>query len=197
IFGKMVVIEVPREYGYVVLVGTSSVFVALWHGIRVLLARKKFGIKYPTMYSDSNIVFNCIQRAHGNFLENYPQFLFLLLVGGLSHPKLSTFGGILYLLGRIVYALGYSTGAGCCQLHDLSEKLKKKKNRSPSMANAASVLDLLLKQRVNANDNFKTLYAQVKEIAAKLNIKEEIPRVCRLQTARNNVPYSTEEYYYR
>ncbi|GBO21920.1 hypothetical protein AVEN_164077-1, partial [Araneus ventricosus] len=102
---------------------------------------------YPTMYSDSNIVFNCIQRAHGNFLENYPQFLFLLLVGGLSHPKLSTVGGILYLLGRIVYALGYSTG--------------------------------------------------VKEIAAKLDIKEEIPRVCCLQTARNNVPYSKEEEYYR
>ncbi|GBN90082.1 hypothetical protein AVEN_128254-1 [Araneus ventricosus] len=37
----------------------------------------------------------------------------------------------------------------------------------------------------------------VKEIAAKLDIKEEIPRVCRLQTARNTVPYSTEEEYYR
>ncbi|GBM30299.1 repressor of the inhibitor of the protein kinase [Araneus ventricosus] len=35
------------------------------------------------------------------------------------------------------------------------------------------------------------------EIAAKLDIKEEIPRVCRLQTASNNVPYSTEEEYYR
>ncbi|GBL60750.1 repressor of the inhibitor of the protein kinase [Araneus ventricosus] len=43
----------------------------------------------------------------------------------------------------------------------------------------------------------RTLYAQVKEIAAKLDIKEEIPRVCRLQTARNNVPDSTEEYYRR
>ncbi|GBL92759.1 hypothetical protein AVEN_269734-1, partial [Araneus ventricosus] len=63
--------------------------------------------------------------------------------------------------------------------------------------NVTSVLDLLSKQRVNANDNFKTLYAQVKEIAAKLDIKEEIPRVCRLQTARNNVPYSAEEEYYR
>lgn len=41
----MVVVEIPREYGYVVLVGTSSVFVAMWHGIRVSLARKKFGIK--------------------------------------------------------------------------------------------------------------------------------------------------------
>ncbi|GBM52843.1 hypothetical protein AVEN_154174-1 [Araneus ventricosus] len=50
---------------------------------------------------------------------------------------------------------------------------------------------------VNAKDNFKTLYAQAKEIAAKLDIKEEIPRVRRLQTARNNVPYSTEEEYYR
>ncbi|GBN51916.1 repressor of the inhibitor of the protein kinase [Araneus ventricosus] len=37
----------------------------------------------------------------------------------------------------------------------------------------------------------------VKEIAVKLDIKEEIPRACRLQTARNNVPDSTEEEYYR
>ncbi|GBO35781.1 hypothetical protein AVEN_30132-1, partial [Araneus ventricosus] len=37
-----------------------------------------------------------------------------------------------------------------------------------------------------------------KEIAAKLDIKEEIPRVSRLQTAGNNVPDSTEEEeYYR
>ncbi|GBO01513.1 hypothetical protein AVEN_36108-1 [Araneus ventricosus] len=40
-------------------------------------------------------------------------------------------------------------------------------------------------------------HSGVKEIAAKLGIKEEIPRVCRLQTARNNVPDSTEEEYYR
>ncbi|GBO17508.1 hypothetical protein AVEN_129048-1 [Araneus ventricosus] len=65
------------------------------------------------------------------------------------------------------------------------------------MANVTSVSDLLSKQRVNAKDNFKTLYAQVKKIAAKFDIKEEIPRVCRLQTDRNNVPDSTEEEYYR
>ncbi|GBO46012.1 hypothetical protein AVEN_108764-1 [Araneus ventricosus] len=34
-------------------------------------------------------------------------------------------------------------------------------------------------------------------MAAKLDIKEEIPRVCRLRTALNNVPDSTEEEYYR
>ncbi|GBL81624.1 repressor of the inhibitor of the protein kinase [Araneus ventricosus] len=82
--------------------------------------------------------------------------------------------------------------------HNLSEKLQKKHiDLSEAIANVTSVLDLLSKQRVNANDNFKTLYAQVKEIASKLDIKEEIPRICRLQTARNNVPYSTEEEYYR
>ncbi|GBN72353.1 putative RNA-directed DNA polymerase from transposon X-element [Araneus ventricosus] len=44
---------------------------------------------------------------------------------------------------------------------------------------------------------FDRMWHNVKEIAAKLDIKEEISRVCRLQTARNNVPYSTEEEYYR
>ncbi|GBN51906.1 repressor of the inhibitor of the protein kinase [Araneus ventricosus] len=81
--------------------------------------------------------------------------------------------------------------------HDLSEKLKKNIDVSQAIANVTSVLDLLSKQRVNANDNFKILYSQVKELAAKLDIKEDIPRVCRLQTTRNNVPYSTEEYYRR
>ncbi|GBN56072.1 hypothetical protein AVEN_216501-1 [Araneus ventricosus] len=75
--------------------------------------------------------------------------------------------------------------------------MKKHRSFSQAIANVTSVLDLLSKQRVDANDNIKTLYTQVKEIAAKLDIKEEIPRVCRLQTARNNVPYSTEEEYYR
>ncbi|GBM31566.1 hypothetical protein AVEN_11741-1 [Araneus ventricosus] len=41
------------------------------------------------------------------------------------------------------------------------------------------------------------MYAQVKEIATKRDINEEIPRVCRLQTVHNNAPYSTEEEYYR
>ncbi|GBL87108.1 hypothetical protein AVEN_218795-1 [Araneus ventricosus] len=76
--------------------------------------------------------------------------------------------------------------------YNLSEKLQKNHiDLSHAIANVTSVLNLLSKQRVNADDNFKFLYAQVKEIAAKLGIKEEIPRVCRLQTAR------TEEEYYR
>ncbi|GBO33283.1 hypothetical protein AVEN_155582-1 [Araneus ventricosus] len=76
--------------------------------------------------------------------------------------------------------------AGCCQLH--ITYLRSFKN--PRSFSSHVKCYKLSKQRLNTNDNFKTLCAQVKEIAAKLDFKEEIPRVCRLQTARNNVPYS-------
>ncbi|XP_065302599.1 glutathione S-transferase 3, mitochondrial-like [Dermacentor albipictus] len=99
-----------REYGYVVLVGVGSAIVNTWLAVRVGSARKRFDIKYPTMYSDTNIAFNCIQRSHQNFLENYPQFLMLLFLGGLEYPKFAACSGLVYLAGRIVYAIGYSTG---------------------------------------------------------------------------------------
>lgn len=101
---------VPKEYGYVVLVGVGSAIVNMWLTFRVGSARRRFDIKYPTMYSDTNIVFNCIQRSHQNFLETYPQFLMLLFLGGFEYPKFAACSGLLYLAGRIVYAIGYSTG---------------------------------------------------------------------------------------
>jgi len=62
------------------------------------------------MYSPDNDVFNCIQRAHQNTLESYPQFLFLLLLGGLEWPVVSAGAGAVYLASRILYAKGYYTG---------------------------------------------------------------------------------------
>lgn len=101
---------VPKEYGYVILVGVGSTLVNMWLSFRVGKARKLYNVKYPTMYSDTNIVFNCIQRSHQNFLEYYPQFLMVLFLGGIEYPRLAAGAGVVFLAGRIVYALGYSTG---------------------------------------------------------------------------------------
>uniref|UniRef100_A0A1B6C1V1 Glutathione S-transferase 3, mitochondrial n=1 Tax=Clastoptera arizonana TaxID=38151 RepID=A0A1B6C1V1_9HEMI len=103
-------ITLPSEYGYVILVGVGSAFMLVWKGIKVGQARKKFGVNYPTMYSPTNDVFNCYQRAHQNTLENYPQFLMMLLLGGLEHPLISAAAGSTWVLGRIAYARGYYTG---------------------------------------------------------------------------------------
>ncbi|XP_041354102.1 microsomal glutathione S-transferase 3-like [Gigantopelta aegis] len=62
------------------------------------------------MYSDRSDHFNCVQRAHQNTLEGYPIFLVLLLVAGTCFPKISAVSGIIWILGRIVYAQGYYTG---------------------------------------------------------------------------------------
>ena len=105
-------------------------------------ARKKYGVKYPTMYlarteKDADAynwhappVCRCLsfsqaalqrrrqtsprsrsfQRAHANTLENYTQFTILLLIAGLKHPLTAAAAGAVYIVGRIVYAIGYMTG---------------------------------------------------------------------------------------
>lgn len=106
----MASIEVPAEYGYCVLVAVFSIFMLMWKAMKVGGARKEFKVGYPTMYHKTNDHFNCYQRAHQNTLENYPQFLILLLLGGLYNPIVSAAGGVIWCVGRIVYALGYYSG---------------------------------------------------------------------------------------
>lgn len=103
-------ITIFPEYGYVVLVIVASIFLLQGLGVRVGMARKKFGVRYPTMYSDKEPLFNCIQRAHQNTLEAYPVFLILLMIGGLKYPCLCAGCGALWIVSRIVYAKGYYTG---------------------------------------------------------------------------------------
>merc|ERR1712209_346100 len=107
---RMVAMSLPAEYGYVISAGIGAIFMVMWKGVRVGMARKKYGVEYPDMYSKDSKIFNCIQRAHQNTLENLPQFFFLLTTAGLSHPRLAAAGGWVWVAGRIVYALGYSTG---------------------------------------------------------------------------------------
>jgi len=103
-------LSLPSDFGWVVFVCLGSVVLLQYLAINVGRARKRFGIKYPAMYSDKEPVFNCIQRAHQNTLEVYTMFLMLLIFGGLQHPCLSAGAGALWLLSRVVYAHGYYTG---------------------------------------------------------------------------------------
>jgi len=106
----MVAINVPQEYGYVVLAGASMVFVNFWKVMKVGKLRKQLGIEYPKMYSDEHPVFNCTQRAHQNTLEFVPFFYPLLLTGGLRHPIGAAVCGFIFAIGRVIYAMGYCSG---------------------------------------------------------------------------------------
>lgn len=81
-------------------------------------ARKKYDVKYPTLYADEKTcpneanrnAYNATQRGHQNSLEMLPTFLGLLTVAGLKHPVTASGFGVLWLVGRVCYFKGYSTG---------------------------------------------------------------------------------------
>jgi len=111
---KVLSIILSREHGYAAAVALSSWFVLQYMGVGVMKARKRYNIEYPKLYaSDSDAngkAFNCVQRGHQNTLENYPQFLLMLGLGSIKYPLISSIGGAIWLLGRLAYFHGYSSG---------------------------------------------------------------------------------------
>ncbi|XP_072972932.1 uncharacterized protein [Typha angustifolia] len=107
--------EIPKEYGYVVLVLVLYALLNLWMSLQVGKARKKYKVFYPTLYAvesenkDAKL-FNCVQRGHQNSLESMPVFFTMLLVGGIQHPVIGAGLGLLYTIARFFYFKGYSTG---------------------------------------------------------------------------------------
>ncbi|KAK4502398.1 hypothetical protein PRZ48_005823 [Zasmidium cellare] len=82
--------------------------------------RLKGSMKQPKAYADSNdfaaadpetkktlYLFNCAQRAHGNYVENQPSTAIALLLAGLRYPRLSALLGVGWMIGRVVFTLGY------------------------------------------------------------------------------------------
>jgi len=102
--------QISSDYGYVLLVVVLGWIFLQYLAMKVMQARKKYDVKYPTLYSDKCDDFNCVQRAHQNTLEVYPQFLVFLLLAGIQAPRLSAVFGLVFLCGRFMYAQGYYTG---------------------------------------------------------------------------------------
>ncbi|XP_078741874.1 glutathione S-transferase 3, mitochondrial-like, partial [Lampetra fluviatilis] len=106
----MASLSVQAEFGYVVVVVVYSWAMLMVLARNVMVARKKYGVKYPDLYSKDSAIFNCVQRAHQNTLEGYPVWLGLLLVVGFTHPLISAACGFIWVTSRFSYAHGYSSG---------------------------------------------------------------------------------------
>ncbi|XP_017319286.1 microsomal glutathione S-transferase 3b [Ictalurus punctatus] len=100
----------PANFGYVILTYFYSWVMLTYLGVNVGRARKKYDVKYPTMYSDKDDVFNCIQRAHQNTLEVYPQWLVFQTIAALVYPTAAAVLGVIWVTSRFSYAWGYYTG---------------------------------------------------------------------------------------
>eukprot|EP00027_Filamoeba_sp_ATCC50430_P005290 CAMPEP_0168554842 /NCGR_PEP_ID=MMETSP0413-20121227/8004_1 /TAXON_ID=136452 /ORGANISM="Filamoeba nolandi, Strain NC-AS-23-1" /LENGTH=146 /DNA_ID=CAMNT_0008585627 /DNA_START=80 /DNA_END=520 /DNA_ORIENTATION=- len=114
----MVLLELPSEYGYVIISGIATFITLQYLGFQVGSSRKRLGVPLPYLYADMTAaqadkkkeLFNCYQRGHQNALETYPAVLMFLFVGGIKHPLIAAIGGAIWSAGRISYAWGYQSG---------------------------------------------------------------------------------------
>lgn len=117
----MPVLTLHPEFGYVILAAATMSFQCMMEGIPISKLRKKYGINYPDMGNgryaakltdDQWKEFNNAQRVHYNYIEGLPFALVSLIGGGVFNPKLHAALGAAYIVGRILYGLGYrSKGA--------------------------------------------------------------------------------------
>ncbi|KAI7779919.1 hypothetical protein LA080_000242 [Diaporthe eres] len=118
---RNLVVQVPREYGYVVLAASATLFNLMWHAHRGSPSRQAARLPWPYQHASraevnsANLpelkralhLFNCAQQAHENYMENLPCLLLPLMISGLRWPIVAAAMGLLWNLGRVFYALGY------------------------------------------------------------------------------------------
>ncbi len=106
----------PKEFGYAVAVVGLSFLVSHYGAGKVMGARKKYGIKYPTLYSNgktkNDVAYNCAQRAHQNTLENLPAVNLMMLSSATVYPQMSAIFGAIWCVGRFFYIRGYTSEKG-------------------------------------------------------------------------------------
>ncbi|KAI9572407.1 hypothetical protein HD554DRAFT_2168030 [Boletus coccyginus] len=111
-------IVLPNGFGYVSASLLSVGWVLAWQTFLVGRARSRAGIKYPQLYAEQAEVkaspaakeFNCTQRAHQNTLEVVPVVAISTLVFGLKCPHAAAAMCGSFVVGRIIYTLGYKSG---------------------------------------------------------------------------------------
>ena len=80
--------------------------VYFWTGVMAGWARNKYKVPAPSM--DGPVAFQSYQRVQANTLEQLPVVLApLWLCGHYLGDRWAAVGGLLWCVGRILYALGY------------------------------------------------------------------------------------------
>jgi len=111
-------ITISEDYLWVLLAATVIAVQILTIGFAVGSVRKKHHVDYPDMGSGiyaaklnhaAWIEFNNYQRAHYNYVEGIATVLTLLLIAGVFYPQFSAAVGLVYIIGRQLYARGYQT----------------------------------------------------------------------------------------
>ncbi|MET0293766.1 MAG: MAPEG family protein [Phenylobacterium sp.] len=91
----------------VAIVTAVALMVYVWMGLRVGAARRASGIAAPAMSGDPMLERHL--RVQGNTLEWLPIFIPSLWLFALYFGQLAAAGvGLVWIAGRIVYALGYA-----------------------------------------------------------------------------------------
>lgn len=101
-----------EQYAYVTIVTALALLVYFWMSLRVAGARRTSGIAAPCMTGDP--VLERAVRVQSNTLEWLPIFLPSLwlfhLFWGVQDPSglIASGLGVVWIVGRIVYAVGYT-----------------------------------------------------------------------------------------
>lgn len=94
------------SHAYVAIVTLLALLTYFWMGLQVGRARAKSGIAAPAMTGDP--VLERTIRAHYNTLEWLPLFLVPLWLFALYWSDLVAAGvGVVWIVGRVLYQLGY------------------------------------------------------------------------------------------
>lgn len=99
-----------QPHSWVAIVTLAALLVYVWMILQVTWARRKCGIDAPTMTGDP--LLERTIRVQANTLEWLPLFLPSLWLFAIYWSDLvATILGVIWIVGRIIYALGYMSAA--------------------------------------------------------------------------------------
>ena len=88
-----------------------SLLTYFWMGLRVARARSQYGVTAPAVTGNED--FERVFRAHQNTLEWLPLYLpSLWLFAIYWDSNVAAILGVVWIVGRILYGLGYAKAAG-------------------------------------------------------------------------------------